>query len=412
MQKTLLTTTLAIIGSFVIGSSALAAPSVVYKKRLDVPTVPTTVINKVKASSWRYTTDKGTRYKPEFANFTNVAVKTPTLVNEKGCSDVIYRIWSIDLDIGAMRKTHPNLVPYSYSFDGYYLEDMEPGKYVIEARTPTAVKWQVEPKTDASYYQGLFMGCKDKNLIIENSYSGKTAFTDGNGRTEIRTIPYISFTNDNAWKAKPIEQSHQSQFSRVTVDGILQSPGKITVYSSANVVTEIVGDSRVTTFEDEGGVHVHGLPRYRDLSAMAMRDKETLTATFYRMKDGYAVAERSNYNEGTMRKSEMNYYRIRNGEAQYSRVDSLPFNGQTSFETYDKGLEIVLRSNIQVGGLENTYKRGLVHGLNAGHNIPEAIYDVKTTILWETDSQVYMRYLITDKHTKKQQYWEATVSKN
>ncbi len=411
MQKTLLTTTLAIIGSFVIGSSALAAPGVAYKRRLDVPTVPATVINQVKNLSWRYTTDKGTPTKPHFATFTKAAVKTPLLINEKGCADVIYRVWGISVDLETMRKTHPNMVPPGY---GYSNNSSELAKYVIEARTPTAVKWQIDPKTDSAYTQSTFLGCQGKDLIIENRYAGETTYTGKNLSSEIRKIPYISFTNNNAWTAKSMDLTPFSSSQRTTVDGILQAPGKLVVYTNADGTT-ITGDSRVTTFEEGKGIQIHSLPRYRDFNTAVMRDREALTATFYRMKDGYAVTESTTYYEGDVYKYKTTYYRIRNGEAQYSLVESLPFGDKLYFTTYGKGLQLTVQSNVlQTSEAYDygSYADIMIHGLNAGHNSPESIYSVKTTVLWETDSQVYMRYLITDKFTKKQQYWEATVSKS
>lgn len=411
MNKTLLTTTLAIIGSFVVGSSALAAPSVAFKKQLSVPTVPTTVINQVKALSWRYTTDKGTRYKPVFATFTKVAVKPPVLVNEKDCSDVIYRVWEINLDIGAMRKTHPNLVPY-VDYEGYY-DTSEPAKYVMEARTPTAVKWQIDPKADSAYYPDSILSCKGKDLIIENSYVGEAATTGKFLPYEIRNIPFASFTNNDAWKVKPFALPQARSYTRDTVDGIFQFKGVLTVHATENSPL-INGDSRITTVEEGKGVHVHTVPRYRDFATATLREKEIIDASFYRLKDGYAVVETSSYRNGNTYKYETTYYRIRNGEAQYSIVQSLPFNPNISFDTYDKGLVVAIESTWrQTAGARPDYKaeRGLIHGLNAGHNVPTAVYKVQTKILWETDSQIYIRYLVTDKHTKKQQYWEAIVNK-
>ncbi len=416
MHKRFLTLSLAIIGSFVVGSSALAAPSVAYKRRLDVPTVPTTVINQVKNLSWRYTTDKGTLNKPVFATFTKVAVKTPVLINEKDCSDVIYRVWEISLDIGAMRKTHPNLVPYASfynaDFDGYF-EMTEPAKYVIEARTPTAVKWQIDPKADSTYSQGSVLSCKGKDLVIGNGYVGEAATTGKLLPREIRNIPFASFTNNDVWKAKPLALPQTRSYSQDTVDGIFQFSGVLTVYATDNSPL-ISGDSRITTIEEDKGVHVHTVPHYRDFATGTLRDKEIIDASFYRLKDGYAVVESSSYRSGTTYERKTTYYRIRNGEARYSIVESLPFNPRIGFDTYDKGLEIGIESTWRqtVGAkLDYKYERGLIHGLNAGHNSPDSIYSVKTTVLWETDGQVYMRYLITDKFTKKQQYWEATVNK-
>lgn len=413
MNKTLLTTTLAIIGSFVVGSSVLAAPGVTYKKRLDVPTVPTTVINQVKALSWRYTTDKGTQFKPVFATFTKVSVTTPTLVSEKDCSDVMYRVWSIGLDLEAMRKTHPNIVPASYGYDDYYGYSTELAKYVIEARAPTAVKWQIDPKADSAYGPTSLLGCQGKDLIIENHYDGETAYAGKKALTEIRKIPFISFTNNNAWNAKPIELTPYSSGQRLTLDGILQAPGKLTVRAKTGGPS-ITGDSRVTTFEEGKGIQVHNLPRYRDFNSIVLRDKEVLNATFFRMKDGYAVSESTTYYDGTTNKRELNYYRIRNGEAQYSKVDSLPYADSLYFSIYGKGLELSIEENAQrISGYRESYayERVMIHGLNAGHNSPFSIYEAKAQVLWETNDQVYIRYLISDKFTKKQQYWEAIVNK-
>jgi hypothetical protein len=54
MKHRLSISLLAISATLVVGSSAVAAPGVSYKKRLDVPSLPTSVITQLKQMEWAY----------------------------------------------------------------------------------------------------------------------------------------------------------------------------------------------------------------------------------------------------------------------------------------------------------------------------------------------------------------------
>ncbi|MFO0765158.1 MAG: hypothetical protein U0487_03915 [Patescibacteria group bacterium] len=407
MNKPLLTTTLAIVGSLFVTSSALAAPGVAYKKRLDTPSVPATIVKQVEAASWRYTTDKGTRYQPTYATYTNVIVEKPVLVAEKDCGSVTYRLWSFNLDLKQMRKKYPNIVPSGASneYDDSFYGSIS--KYVFEARSGATTQWKLDPKGNANYSFDSLLGCKNNDLIVMNTrLTEKGAYLSG-GNQEVRTINYRYFSSDKTWNVAP--DTIAGSYQIYSVDGIKQRPGTLvaTKSATANQIT-VTGDSRVATFD--GGYHLHTIPRYRDLTAIAsVGEKIYIKATFYRLKDGYGVMETD------LVTNKYTYYRIHDGEGAYTQVTSLPLDGFSSaIEPYSSGVQlVVMNKSTTTGDYTYPYYHYIsVHGLPTGHNYTSNVYHVSASILWETDAQVYMRYLITDKFTGKQQYWEATVNKN
>lgn len=387
MQKYLLTTTLAIIGSFVVGSSALAAPGVVYKKQLSVPTVPATTLNKIAAMGWQYPTTASSTN--GFGTFKNVVLLKPQIISEKECGGVMYRMWAISMDRDATMKTQPLISTTQAPF--YNLRFGT--RYVFEARTPSLVKWSVDPMYKGIYDldhpnpQTLF-SCDGKNIVIAYEIHNPR---NGDTTDVFRTVHYSSFETNTEWsgvtnivKLKSVTDA-DGKFLK-DVDGILQYPGYLSVTKD-----RIIGDSRPITASSKGLLY-HTVPHYRDLTSLS--PSTNIRANFYRMHDGYGVREVS-YNTETYEGS-VSYYRIKNGEASYTKVDTLDTDNNISIRQDVDGIFFFKSPYTKVS---------LVHGL------PATGYTSQSNIVWETSEQAYIRYTITNTSTSKQQYWEATVNK-
>ncbi|MFO0765157.1 MAG: hypothetical protein U0487_03910 [Patescibacteria group bacterium] len=367
--------------SFVIGSSALAAPGVVYKKQLSVPTVPSTIISKLSAMDWDYTTTASTTN--GMATFKNVVLEKPVIQGEQDCNGIMYRVWRISVNVDATKKTQPSI---RYDQSPYYGGSFGT-RYAYEARTPNTVKWHIDQAPNGLYsferpypnYVTPFFGCKGSDIVTMNTATNPRS---GLSINTYKDISFANFTNDANWSANNLSLGVlpfiASAPSREVTDGITQVPGVLITWNGT-----VRGNSQVTTVDSKNGLHVHTLPRYRDLTAVATT--EQLQSLFYRLHDGYGVIEMNYKTGGTT------YYRIRNGEAQYSVVDSLPLNKQSGAYQNING---ITAANI------------LIHGL------PASGYESRSNIVWETDAQTYIRYTITNISTGKQQYWEATVNKN
>jgi len=413
MNKYLSSLSLAIIGTLTISSQALAAPGVVYKKRLSLPTVPTSIISQAEKSLWRLPTEKSTKLgQPVFENFTNLKTNPPVFIGEKDCSGVTYRAWSVTVDLETERKNHPTLLPYSRYYkdaDGIY----EQQKYLFEARTPEEVKWHIDTTKNVRYSTEPFFSCRNKDVVLEYSVRDLESERPYYAPRFLKTVNYNGFANSNSWNTGAAQIPNNYNTESVIVDGIKQYPGQLTVGYTSYQTT---GDSRVMSADVKNGFHLHTLPHYRDLTQITQSDTKVIYANFYRLSDGYGVVE-TTYDYTVDRAApKITYYRIRNGEARYSVVDSLPFESRSVIITYDKGVTMFSGAKT----LESYYlgypyfgktDAYLIHGIASGHLGPEAVYQVIPSILWETDAQVYTRYMITDRITGKQQYWEATVNK-
>ena len=369
---------LAISASLVVGSSAMAAPGVAYKKRLDVPMVPASAIKQVQNMPWVAVDGQ-----------TTLKFHHPALGEEKDCGNVIYRSWVVFRDVGDAGLSY---------------------RLIMEARTPTKTKWVVLPNeytftvggfstpledklTDA---ETQLFSCHGQDLILKTNLQ-----THENNRTVLDTfltpVRFANFDKHSEWTDRSrqlmlnrdrtnLARTHYATFIPKTVDGIDQMPGILHVENGA-----ITGDSRPVTFDQKNAIHQHGLPYYRDLRNLP--ENTRLTILFFRTKDGYAVDEWQHATDGQA--SKMTSYRIRNGEAQYSVVDSLPVTKSSRLTS--------IKDSLAYEGDQTI----IVHGVP-----PELGYRINGSILWETDAQAYMRYIINDTSTRKQQYWEATVNKN
>lgn len=395
MKKTLLTTSLAIIGSFVIGADVLAAPGVVYKRRMDVPTVPSSIVTKVKNLPWVQVKDVPNTIK----------LHKPTLELEKDCDGVNYRVWRISRDISTS-STHPSLANYS----PYY-------RTVFESRTATSVKWYIYPSKTGHGGEMVPMPyiCRGNDLVVMsstmNEYSGQYSATYSLIRdTHFNlasewTKPSQSYTYTSA-----IEHALNAATLHLFLEPkIHQIPGVLLVKDG-----KISGDSRPVTFDQKSFSHQHTVPHYRDLTQVMSSGTEIISL-FYRIPDGYAVLEGVKQN-GTTTEA---IYIIKNGEARYTKHDSkttpenLALIGEKIFKLERSYLYLGKNGVNMSGGLLlfDTQKPTLVHGIASTAGIPENRFQLKATTLWETDAQIYTRYLLTERATGKQQYWEATVNK-
>jgi hypothetical protein len=389
----------ALSASLVVGSSALAAPSVVYKKRLDVPAIPSTIISKIAAMGWQHPTTSST---PNgLATFKNVVMAKPAIADIQECGDIMYRMWEVSIDIKETQKTQPTITFIDKPYLSYGT------RYVFEARTKTSVKWHID-----EMYRGIydndhpapkqFFGCKGKDVVVRYSpttYHNMFAVYEAPGETVYKAISLAHFSSDAAWKTT-LPSLGKRLYIRdytkpIVIDGILQDPGQLYAGRDDASIPGVAGDSRIVSADKTHGTQVHHVPRYRDLLAIAP-DERFLTATFYRTQDGYAVKEEALMYGGDGPIYRTNYYRIRNGEAQYTKVDSLPFTETNELIQNDRGLTLT----------KDMYApKILVHGLSADS------HSARGSVIWETDAQAYVHYTITEIMTGKQQYWEATVNK-
>lgn len=402
MNYRLSTGLIAVGVSLVVGSNALAAPSIALKKQLSVPTVPASIISNISKMGWQHpstaTTTSG------LSTFKNVVLQKPVIVDEQECGENMYRMWAVGIDVDATKKTQPTM------------REDEPRsnwvshgtRYVFEARNPKSVKWHTDVM-HMGIYDGNhpvptgFFGCKGKDIIVR--YSGLSSFHNlyqayyGPGKISYASVSLSSFTSDAAWKPNlPSLEARTDVRVRVdptvvTVDGIQQEPGFLYVSRFNTTTTSISGDSRIVTNDAKEGTRAHTVPHYRDLNGIT-DNTEYLTAHFFRLSDGYGVVEIYHAYENEAWVYGYKAYRIRNGETKYTQVQSLPFADMSTLLLRDNGL-----------ALKNNNQTILVHGL------PKDSYTAAGNVVWENDYQAYVRYTVTNVSTDKQQYWEAIVNK-
>lgn len=380
MKHRLSISLLAISASLVVGSSAMAAPGVAYKRRLDVPKVPASVLSQI-------TKTKNTEF-------------TTSLSGERDCKDVIYRSWSV----AAYNPSEQKIAT------------------VIEARTNTNVMWKVivDEKDDTLIRIRSLYSCRGRDLILNDGHLQLISSSKTLKPTFLRHIRYASFQDPREWTSaqRSIEYTNYLLQSlailgggpTLSIDGIDQVPGLLVVENG-----QITGDSRPITFDQKTSFHLHTLPRYRDLTTVPQN--ETVLALFFRMSDGYLVAETitkeavdwTTNSEGPRFEDPTNtYYRIRNGEAHYTKVEEPGSFFKSTAIQYSNGHTLFVTNGPKLEDVKTI----LVHGLPKDPNHASSLtHESKGSILWETEAQVYMRYLITEKKTGKQQYWEATVNK-
>ena len=384
MKKCSLVFVLLFLSAFTYGSAAHAAPTIAHKKQLSVIGVPRNILQRVHAMSWLPLEGKGTP-----------TLLPPVLFEEKDCEDITYRSWIVTRDEGE----------YGMSY-----------RILFEARGLIRTKWMALPteytapslseplslEEQGSLGQSLALGaafemfsCHKKDLIIK-----KTQHTREKGefvKEQISLLPirYSRFDDVKEWSQNAnIKQLNQDRMMilngvmatpKLVADGIEQIPGVLRVENG-----QIIGDSTPVTFDQKNAIHFHGLHHYRNLREVPTN--ENLRVLFYRMKDGYAVQETS-YGNG---QNHSKLYRIYNGDARYQEVNQLPLTAIDA-ETFQ------IPSGL--GFVTGFYNNLLIHGF------PSELYDVSSSILWETDAQAYIRYLITNKNTQAAQYWEATINK-
>ncbi len=396
MKHRLSISLLAISATLVVGSSAVAAPGVSYKKRLDVPTLPASVITQLKQMEWAYPSATS-KHSEGLGMFKNVALLKPRLAAEIECGDTSYRMWTVALD-GAITKKLYSDINIDTAATKLSAGTQIATRYVFEARKNNQVKRYVEPTAGAIYSvknpapsANVFFGCNGNSAILENTFSSPRV---SSYKRTMRAISYANLTDKATWQNLAYDSGEQivTLFGTEvnSVGGIKQIPGRLTITNGA-----IYGDSRPITIEPKRGVVQHAMPRYRELSPSTTTG--VLQSQFFRLPDGYAVEEI--INDGT--REIKTYYRIYDGEAQYSVVESLPFDLQYRVSENERGAAIITRRDMAPT---------IVSSMPL-HGYPMEYWS-EGSILWETDYQLYTRYPLTNKSTGAQQYWEATVIKN
>ncbi|MCA9384966.1 MAG: hypothetical protein KC662_04625 [Candidatus Magasanikbacteria bacterium] len=412
MNKYLSSLSLAIIGTLTIGSNVLAAPGVVYKKQLNVPTVPVSIINQLKQMNWAYPSKTSTDSQG-LSTIKNVELLSPELQSEIECGDTSYRMWTFYLDGQKTQKTHDDI---DLNISKLSHDTFVGRRFVFEARKNDQVKWQIEPNDLAVYTldrptpsADAFFGCSGNDAVIENVF---TAPRSSRYKRTLRVVTFKDFTKDSTWNTvaaydSGVQNNAILSLGTQRVDGIKQIPGHLLFLEG-----RLYGDSRPVTIEPQRGIVSHGMPHYRDLR-MLPANIVNLSATFYRMHDGYAVKEDTRVLNNGIYELRTTYFRIHDGDARYSVIDSLPFDSINKSQLSRNIDGLVLSQTIN-----GIVKRTLVHGLpslnlsQTGSDYWESDYGVTAIPVWETSAQVYTRYMITDARTGKQQYWEATVNKN
>lgn len=314
------------------------------------------------------------------------------LIEEVDCGDTTYRSWQV--------TTFRSMTPQG-SF----------GYLVFEARRGTAAKWHIERWSNSpSYSRSVsFFHCDEDDDVYVMLYEASSR--QGWSAFRVLKVGFDRFDQASVWDFNEGMQTParawyfgtSNRISPILMDGIVQIPGRLSVQPEN---ATIAGDSRPQTIEPNGVLR-HSLPWYRDLN-QAKNEGKTIDAVFYRMHDGYAVKETvytcPSSSPSSACDETITLYRIHDGEARYSIVDSLPV-GKLAGEGYrifmgESG--VVLESP--------DHNKMLLHGLP---NQSEAgpIYTVSGSMLAEDEARLYMRYLMTNIETGNQQYWEAIIGK-
>lgn len=426
-----LLTALTVVLTMTTAMPALAAPRIISKKRLAIPALSRTIVQKYFSNiTWKY------RFPITGNPATNTGygtIKNPPMISqvtlEKMCGTVEYRLWHVEADASAISKQLNKKVSVDQAF--------EEAPYILQA-TQRGRSYYA-PWTGVPHRMNCF-GERLRLMSITSDFSS------------------IDLADVKSGKLKPaVSLSLEAQYHEpVVLEGIYQYPGIIT----RSVFGEVTGNSTIYVLEKDGRVTEHHPTWFRDYGTLSINDLKPsflnvsgtlgiVEGTFYRLPDGYGVTEYYGFEtyqpldpictEGVVcSDNEAPDYRIRNGEAQYSLVT--PFKPTD----YPRGNEIrvdhqtgiVFRQNAAFNArslfsteLQQGAVNSLIHGappqtvppvepapgtISLGRGPITLALDPEKmnggSVVWETGDRALLRYYMTP-YKGTVQYWETVIQK-
>ncbi len=389
---------LAFISMAAFAMPAVAAPYVVEKHQIPVPKVDPAILKSVSSLEFSYTyNDFDRNY------FTKKGKNLPVsaiLASEIDCQNTTYRTWIVGLDTPALSRRV-----------GYLVNAYTASVTVLEARQAGKSKWKIfDPKS--GYYSAVVY-CSSGNAVLINALRTPSA-----GYAGIKAS-FDTFDKADIWK-NPAYPNMPAYSPELIVDGVKQFAGHLSLYgtnSTPSTKPFPYGDSRVVVLggPSEG---LHTLPWYRDLTNVDLKPGEAINVNYYRLSDGYGVAEIytppydcsvSPCKYGTPITT---YYRIHDGESAYSIVPSLPTVTIINNETvgiYKNGINVYASGGY---GLWLSYSIDLnIHGLSDAVLKNYSLNELnRGSVAWENAKQMVVRYFVASSLSHVQ-YWQAVVQK-
>jgi hypothetical protein len=388
---------LTVVSTMGFAVPAVAAPGIVSKTELKIPAAPPqTILNRF--YKLIYPEKAATTIKPFAVNFQE----------EIPCGDTVYRLWTVEKNLK---------VPFVYNPHQGTAHTIGAAYQAVRNGN---VKWGT---TVANTGSGIpsFLACNGRNVLLDDAFKG------------MLEVAFEKLETPASWN---VLNASELRTELQQIDGIVQKPGKLYIGNSCTngICSNSVkyGSSRIFVMGDNA-LQSFSPPHYRNLLdpsvSLGNFTGGYLSASFYRMHDGFLVIEsvaRNVFDEGCECFTESNgqvktsIYRIHDGETAYTklvnsvypfseiRTDLLPMVKTQAIDPH--GLVVGnWQPHLGVSAYSTHYtEKVLIHGFTYTNENPVIVSGLK--FLWETPTMYAVRYQINSK-TGGRHYWQAVVRK-